>query len=56
MRPAELFALAASAARTKPVSTPETGDAAAFSRALDTQLRQAADDGHCGTTGAVATT
>ncbi len=56
MRPAELLALAATAARTKPVQTPATGDADAFSRALDTQLRQPApEDGPCGTTGAVTT-
>jgi flagellar hook-length control protein FliK len=54
MRPAELFAIAASAARAKPVPTPASGDADAFSRSLDSQLRQTpSDEGPRGTTGAV---
>lgn len=54
MRPAELLAIAVSAARTAPVSPLATDDADTFSQALDAQLRQTpTDDGHCGTSGVV---
>lgn len=54
MRPAELLAIAVSAARTAPVSPLATDDADTFSQALDAQVRQnSTDDSHYGTSGAV---
>lgn len=56
MRPAELFAIAASTARARPVPPPATEDADAFARSLDSQLRRsAADDGRRSATGATTT-